>query len=97
MKRVEAQSIGEIIHDVFRYAGVEDVEARQRALNHWVDIVGPGINRQTSRRYVDSAGVMHVYITSAALKSDLQFMRSRLVCQLNESVGTNAISDLIIH
>ncbi|MDE6263271.1 MAG: DUF721 domain-containing protein, partial [Muribaculaceae bacterium] len=52
----------------------------------------------TTRRYVTEQGVMHVFINSAALKSELSFMRSRLVAQLNEFAGvTNAITELIIH
>lgn len=97
MKKTEAQSVGDIIHEVFCRAGMEETEARQRALYHWVDVVGPGVNRLTTRRFVDRQGVMHVYISSAPLKADLQFMRSRLVEQLNNAVGSRAITDLIIH
>lgn len=97
MKKTEAQSVSDIIHDVFRRAGLESTEARQRALYHWSDIVGPGINRQTTRRFVDQQGVMHVFIASAPLKADLQFMRSHLIEELNAAVGTVAITDLIIH
>lgn len=97
MKRTEAQSIGDIIHDVFRQAGLEEAEARQRALYSWGDVVGPGIVKKTTRRFVDASGVMHVYIASAPLKADLQFMRSQLLLQLNAAVGCNAITDLIIH
>ncbi len=97
MKRTEAQSVGDIIHEVFRRAGMENTESRQRALYVWSDIVGQGVNRQTTRRFVDQSGVMHVYIASAPLKSDLQFMRSRLLEQINAAVGSQAITDLIIH
>lgn len=98
MKKTEAQSIGDIIHDVFVRSGMEGNEARYKACMMWSDVVGPSINRHTTRRYVTEQGVMHVFINSAALKSELSFMRSRLVAQLNEFAGvTNAITELIIH
>lgn len=97
MKKTEAQSVGEIIHEVFRRAGASGQEARHRALYEWTEIVGPGVSRMTSRRYVDDNGVMHIYLTSGPLKADLQFMRTQLMKQINQRVGSQAISDLIIH
>lgn len=97
MKRTDPQSLQEIIHEVFARAGMAENEARQRALSLWGEIVGPGVNRYTSRRYVTEQGVMHVYITSAALKADLQYMRADIMRRLNEAVGSAAITDLLIH
>lgn len=97
MKRTEAEQIGEIIHNVFARAGLAANEARQRACAMWPDAVGSGVNSYTTRRYVTDAGVMHVYLSSASLKNDLMFMRDRIVRQLNEYVGSQAITDLIIH
>ena len=37
-----------------------------RAAFMWPDIVGPGVNRQTMRRYV-AKGVLHVYVLLPAL------------------------------
>lgn len=98
MKRIEPQQIGDIIHEVFVRSGMEDNEARQKACMMWSDIVGPTVNRRTTRRYVTDEGVMHVYLNSATLKNDLSFMRSRLIEQLNEYSGKpGSITDLIIH
>ncbi len=98
MKRTEAQSVGDIIHEVFVRSGMEGNEARQKALMMWPDVVGPTIARATTRRYVTADGIMHVYLNSASLKSDLQFVRSRLVDQLNQYAGkSDAIRDLILH
>lgn len=98
MKKTEAQQIGDIIHEVFVRSGMEGNEARQKACMMWSEIVGPTVNRHTTRRYVTDDGVMHVYLNSASLKSDLSFMRSRLIEQLNIYSGTpGTITELIIH
>lgn len=98
MKKTEAQQIGEIINEVFSRAGQQGNAARHRALAMWHMVVGQGVNRMTTRRYVTDAGVMHVFITSAAVKSDLAFMKRQLIDNLNSFAGSpDAITDLIIH
>ncbi len=98
MKRTEAEQVGDIINEVFRRAGQTDNACRHRALAMWSEVVGQGVNRQTTRRYVTEQGVMHVFITSAALKSDLSFMKSQIIKNLNDFAGKpDAIVDLIIH
>lgn len=98
MKRTEAEQIGEIINDVFRRAGQTENACRHRALAMWPEVVGQGVNRQTTRRYVTEDGEMHVFITSAALKSDLSFMKAQIIKTLNEFAGNpDSITDLIIH
>lgn len=96
MKRREPQLIGDIIDQVVAQAGLTETMAAQRACYLWPEIVGPGINRYTSRRYVDGS-VLHVYITSAPLRNELSFMRSKIVESLNAIVGSGVITDLIIH
>lgn len=98
MKKTEPQQIGDIISEVFRRSGSEENADRYRALVNWVNVVGPGINKMTSRRYVTEQGVMHVYVASASVKADLMFMRQRLIRGLNSYAGRDGvITDLVIH
>lgn len=98
MKKIEPQQIGDIINDVFRRSGQTGNVERHRALINWVNVVGTGVNQQTTRRYVTDNGEMHVYITSAAVKNDLMFMRTKLLEALNSYAGApDAIKDIIIH
>lgn len=96
MKRSDAQSIKEIIDVALSQSGVSGVIDEQRVCYLWPEIVGPGINRYTIKRYVER-GVLHVYLNSAALKNELQFHRRRLVESLNNAVGKNVITNIIIH
>ncbi len=96
MKRTEPKSIAEIITESIESAGLSDLVAEQRACYLWPEIVGPGVNRYTSRRYVER-GVLHVYITSAALKNELTFNRSALVDVINRAVGSKAITTIMFH
>lgn len=96
MKRTEPEKISAIIDQALSEFGLTTKFGEQRACNLWPEVVGPGIDRYTTRRYVE-AGVMHVYITSAPLKNELQFMRAELVRQLNNAVGEEAIKTIVIH
>lgn len=98
MKKTEPQQIGDIINEVFRRSGSEGDAARYRALVNWVNVVGPGINKLTTKRYVTESGAIHVYISSAAVKADLMFMRSSLIDSLNDYAGApDVITELVIH
>lgn len=98
MKKIEPQQIGEIILDVYRRAGQQENAERHRALVNWINVVGPGINSLTTQRYVTAEGVMHVFISSAVIKSDLMFQRALLIENLNSYAGRKGvITDLVIH
>lgn len=96
MKRTEPQLLADIINETLRRDGLDTAMAEQRALYMWPEIVGPGVNRHTTRRYVDK-GVMHVYISSSVLKNELSFHISSLVKLLNRAAGSNVITQIVIH
>ena len=96
MKRTEPKLLNDIINEALRNDGLETQFREQRAAYLWQEVVGPGINRYTTRRYVDR-GVMHVYISSASLKNELSYHRSRLVQLLNEAVGADVITSFVLH
>lgn len=96
MKRTEPKSFAEIFDENMARAGAADTMAQHRACFLWPEIVGPGINRHTYRRYVEG-GVLHIYISSAPLKNELAFLRERLIRQINEAIGTEAITNIIFH
>lgn len=96
MKRTEAKTVGEIFTEAMSQAGMGDVYNEQRASFLWPEIVGPTINRMTTRRYIE-AGVLHVYISSASLKSELSFLTDTLKQRINDSIGKQVVKSIVIH
>lgn len=90
MKRTEAKSIAEIIGDFMQQEDIEDAVLEQKALRLWQQVVGAGVNRMTTERYVEN-GVITMKITSAALRNDLMLTRTAIIAQLNELVGKPVI------
>ncbi len=96
MKKTYPESIRRIIDRVISQTDSADAFLEQRACYLWVEVVGPGVNRYTSRRYVDN-GVLHVYLTSAPLKNELSFHRAALTERINSIIGKNVLKDIMIH
>lgn len=95
MKRIEAETVGQIITRLLKAENLESKFDEQRVAALWPEVVGQGINRYTVDRYVRS-GVLHVTISSAALRNELQLNRSRLVDRINDFIGKKVIHDIIV-
>ncbi len=96
MKRTEPKLLIDIINESLRLDGLDTQFKEQRAVYLWPEIVGPGINRYTTRRFMEK-GVLHVYISSASLKQELSFMRPRLIEALNHAVNAEVVSEIVFH
>ena len=94
MKRTDAKSIAEIIGDFMQQEDIETTMLEHRALQHWVDVVGPGVNRMTTERFVEN-GIITVKISSAALRNDLMLSRSGIINNLNNLVGKPVIREIV--
>lgn len=94
MKRVNAQSIGEILREFF----TQNPEIGRRldevrVVHAWREVLGPGVSQATREAYVRGA-TLHVVLDSAVLRSELMMWRDRLVRTLNEQVGTDVIREI---
>ena len=94
MKRVNAQSIGEILREFF----TQNPEIGRRldevrVVHAWREVLGPGVAQATHEAYVRGA-TLHVVLDSAVLRSELMMWRDRLVRTLNERVGTDVIREI---
>lgn len=96
MKKTEAKRVDEIIREAIEATGKARTFDEQRLCYLWTDVVGPWINSQTTRRYIEG-GKLHVYIASASLKSELQFSLASLTEALNRAVGDEIIDGIILH
>lgn len=96
MKRTHPQRIDEIIDRTLNDNNISTAFNEQKVCYLWQEVVGATINRYTTRRYVQS-GTLHVYISSAPLKGELQFHRRRLVDALNKVAGVEVINNILIH
>lgn len=94
MKRVNAQSIGEILREFFTQNPEIGRRLDEVRLVHaWREMLGPGVAQATHEAYVRGA-TLHVVLDSAVLRSELMMWRDRLVRTLNEKAGANVIREI---
>lgn len=96
MKRSEPLRVGQIIEQALSQAGSRDTYMQQQACSLWSHVVGPTINKYTTRRMVDR-DALHVWLTSAPLKNELMFISQQIIDTINRNLGSVVITKLIIH
>lgn len=96
MQKTYPKKIAEIIEAALAHEGDAEQLARQRASYTWSEIVGEGVNRYTSRRYV-TGNTLHVFITSAPLKHELSFHTAGIIKSINSVIGSDVIKEIVIH
>lgn len=96
MKRHEPQSVGALINQFMQSQGVTDTLGAQDACLLWPSVVGSMIAADTQQRRVDGR-TLHVTVTSAVLRHELNASRRRLIYLLNEAVGRSVIDNILFH
>lgn len=96
MKSSETMSVGEIIDVFFKHGGNEDAFKYHKIASLWPQVAGATLADATLRCYA-SDHALHVYISSAPVKSELKFVADALVRRLNEAAGDDIINRIIIH
>lgn len=93
MKRHEALSLGEVLRqaieenqDSFRFD-------EMTAIHAWPKVVGNTIASKTLRPFVKN-GVMTIRVPAAALRQELNMMRSTIAAAINAEVGKEVIKEL---
>ncbi len=95
MKRNQAKPIGEMIRKVMREQGLESPLNEYRLIQAWKEVLGP-IASYTTNLYIKNQ-ILHVHLSSPALRQDLMMGRERLVKNLNQYVGAQVIVNIIFH
>lgn len=96
MERTNPEPIGSLVERLIKDYHLDKPLASNKACWLWGEIVGPGINRATTRRYVRE-GVLHVWIDSAPLKNELTFHRTNIMDAINKELGDFPITEIRIH
>lgn len=71
--------------------GIDKVNAEAA----WEKIMGPGVNSYTSEVSF-RGGILYVTLTSSVLREELSHGRSKIIRMLNEALGADLVSKLIL-
>lgn len=93
MKRIEPESIGDVLRLTLQESQMTGRLDECRAVALWPQLMGSAIADKTSRPSV-SSGIMTVYVDSSVLRQELNMNRSRIIRMINEKIGKEVIRDL---
>ena len=93
MKRIEPESIGDVLRLTIQEGNLASRLDECRAADLWPELMGEGIARRTSRPRV-SCGVMVVDTVSAALRQELNMNRSRIIELINRRLGKEVVREI---
>lgn len=78
-----------------REQGLESPLNEYRLIEAWKDVLGP-IASYATNLYIKNQ-VLHVHLTSPALRQNLMMARKQLVDNLNRYVGSQMIVNIVFH
>ena len=91
----QPESLGKVIEkmlDVFKLrAKVQEAQV----VDAWGEIVGPMIEKRTRDVYIRHKK-LYVKLDSPVVKQELMYMRSKIVERVNQHVGAEAITDVVL-
>lgn len=93
MERYESESLGDIMRRAIEESGNSRRFDEIKAINAWSVVLGRDLASKTLKPQVKN-GVMTVKVPSAALRQELNMMRSAIAKALNEQIGKNVITNL---
>lgn len=96
MKQTEPERFDDVFRAMLNSGGNSLEFDRHRASSLWNDIVGITVANVTTRRYLDG-DVLHVFISSGPVKSELAYVLPSVLERINDAVGRNVIKRIIIH
>ncbi len=62
----------------------------------WPNIMGAAISKHTTGLYIKGQE-LHVYFNSSIIKNEFLYNKEKAIQLVNEALGYEAISDLVIH
>lgn len=95
MKRGGVKSISELVKAMCREEGLETPLNEYRLINSWSQVLGPTVKYYTKELYIRNQ-VLYVQVTSSVLRQELMMNRKTLVHRLNEHVGAQVITDIVL-
>lgn len=93
MFKRDVKEIKDLILRNLRAQGLETPLLQKRLIEAWPTVMGDVIAGYTQNLYIRNQ-TLYVHLTSPALRADLSMQRQEIVRKLNESVGSQVITEV---
>ena len=95
VKKSNEYTLKQAIDEMVRTYRLEGKMNEIKLLNGWEKVMGAVIAKYTKKIHVENR-VLYVEISSAALREELSYGKSKMVKMLNEEAGGNVIDEIIL-
>ena len=94
-RKTNEQSLGDIIQDYLREIGWQQKLDEIKIIIEWDKVLGPTLSKYTDEVFIKNKQ-LHIRLKSATLRQELSYQKSEVIKQLNDSVGKEVITDIIL-
>ena len=92
----DVKPLGDLIKEFYEQHRGSDYLDEVKVINSWPNVVGPFIASHTIDLSIKNQ-VLFVRVDSDALRSELSYSKSLLLKNLNEMVGKEMITDIVLN
>jgi predicted nucleic acid-binding Zn ribbon protein len=94
MARANEQSLKEVINELLAAYRLDGKLHEFRLINSWESLMGISVAKHTTKIYINKQ-TLFVQISSAALRNELSYAKTKLVGLLNKEAGHEVINDIV--
>lgn len=92
----DVRTVGELVREFYELHKGPDYVDELKVINSWKKVVGPFIASHTIDLAIRNH-VLYVRVDSDALRNELSYSKSLLLKNLNEMVGKEVISEIVLN
>ena len=94
MERRKTVHISEVIQELLKKNNMKSRLDETTITQKWEEVVGTTMAKYTQKVYVNK-GILYVEVTSSVARNELVMNRSLLIERLNQTTGSETITDII--
>jgi len=92
----DVRTVGELVREFYELHKGPDYVDELKVINSWKKVVGPFIASHTIDLAIRNH-VLYVRVDSDALRSELSYSKSLLLKNLNDLIGKEVISEIVLN
>ncbi len=95
MRKNNETTLGEAIKAYLKAMGLDRKLKENQLINSWEDTLGKAVAKSTEKMYINNR-VLFVQLNSSIIRQELSMMKTALVARLNQNVGEQVITDMVL-
>jgi hypothetical protein len=92
----EIITLGQAISEFLDKFKLSDKVSESKVIASWPQVMGNNVAKLTHSLYFKGKGVLIVHLNSSVLRSELLMHRSRIVKNLNDHLGYEAVKEVVL-